>query len=222
LKKFVHKTGILIGLLIFFTGSVCAQYITNIEIIPYNPSIGDDIEIIGTVEFTFGTPSSCPNMVGYEIIEENPIIIIDVFYDVSGIWQNLGCENIDTFFINNLSQWVEKIVLNTNTINDMISEFDTVFNFDSDTLILNLVGINEVEENNSINIYPNPANKILNLEVSKIKLIGEIRLLNLQGREVRTYKKEARRLTVSDIPNGYYFLEIQTNRGKQVGKIIIE
>ena len=79
------------------------------------------------------------------------------------------------------------------------------------------VGINELAFE-ALNIYPNPTNNIVNLEVSE--KLRSIKLFDLAGKVVKTFKPENTQLDVSNLNAGIYFLEIANAEKKAMLKLI--
>jgi hypothetical protein len=80
-----------------------------------------------------------------------------------------------------------------------------------------IVGINEIENAEQIKVYPNPVSEKVFLE---IKNKAEITLFDVYGREIlKTQQKE---LNVSDLPDGIYFLQLQTSDGMLTKKVVVQ
>ena len=85
------------------------------------------------------------------------------------------------------------------------------------------VGINEAEElKKNIKVFPNPVEGPLRIEVPDGLVIKDTELLNLEGREVKRFKKGLTVLEVSDIPAGPYVLRINTSEGVFTEKVVVE
>ena len=85
------------------------------------------------------------------------------------------------------------------------------------------VGINEGEElKKKIKVFPNPVKGLLRIEVPDGLVIKDTELLNLEGREVKRFKKGLTVLKVSDIPAGPYVLRINTSEGVFTEKVVVE
>ncbi len=86
-----------------------------------------------------------------------------------------------------------------------------------------IVGINEWEElKKKIEVFPNPVKGLLRIEVPDGLVIKDTELLNLEGREVKRFKKGLTVLKVSDIPAGPYVLRINTSEGVFTEKVVVE
>ncbi len=85
------------------------------------------------------------------------------------------------------------------------------------------VGINEAEElKKNIKVFPNPVKGLLRIEVPEGFVIEEMGLLNVEGRQVKRFKKGLTVLEVSDIPAGPYVLRIKTSEGVFTEKVVVE
>jgi hypothetical protein len=77
-------------------------------------------------------------------------------------------------------------------------------------------------KDNSISIYPNPTNSIINIKCDNI--IKSIELFDVQGRILGTkmISENSEVLDISDKANGVYFLKITSENGSKVEKLIKE
>lgn len=78
---------------------------------------------------------------------------------------------------------------------------------------------------NDFNIYPNPSNGIFTVNFDKAGK-AEIKMFDVLGKVVYTKKLEstsnAVTVNVNELPNGVYFLQIQTVEGMNTQRIVIE
>lgn len=83
------------------------------------------------------------------------------------------------------------------------------------------VGTEEIEIDNSIFVYPNPANNYLNFESDKNDF--EITLTDISGRIVLQQKQTSKTIQLNDVSEGVYILQIHTPENGQtfVEKIMI-
>jgi len=87
-----------------------------------------------------------------------------------------------------------------------------------------VVGINDINFEEKVKIYPIPAKKYLNIDVPKKYIGGKISISNIVGEELKTLTAEANtqnQILVNDIPNGIYFVSIEVNNEKVFTKRII-
>ena len=74
----------------------------------------------------------------------------------------------------------------------------------------------------SINVFPNPANDIINIVAEDGMAIQSFSIYSISGRLVRTEKYYKQEINVSELNTGIYLLNIQTRGGHISKKIIIE
>jgi hypothetical protein len=80
----------------------------------------------------------------------------------------------------------------------------------------NAVGINEMQEQSTI-IYPNPTNNVVHITIPNQQILS-ICLMDQTGKQLQEYTDTS--FSVSHLPQGAYFLHIQTNQGLYVMKLI--
>lgn len=86
------------------------------------------------------------------------------------------------------------------------------------------VGLRDIENENNISIYPNPANDIISLEINNSNNKDlTLDIYNILGKKVRTEKisNNQNQINVKDLNNGTYILEIKTNEWTKINKLII-
>jgi hypothetical protein len=106
-----------------------------------------------------------------------------------------------------------------NTIDSLLLDFN---NWTDSTFLsyysCNLtIGINELSIENSLLVYPNPANSIVHFKIEKHK-ISSIKLFNSQGQFIQEYFTPD--FSVSNLPDGIYFVTIQTDKSTFITKLI--
>ncbi len=80
-----------------------------------------------------------------------------------------------------------------------------------------LVGIVEVDEDNNIYMFPNPANGIVKIHLAKGN-IQNIKVYTLTGEFVQAYFSPE--FLVSDFADGFYFVVVQTDKTTFIDKLI--
>jgi hypothetical protein len=94
---------------------------------------------------------------------------------------------------------------------------------DKNCLGLNIFSINDEPIHDEVNVYPNPANNII--EIESIANIKSWKLIDALGKEVKSLKLKVQNsftLDVSSIDTGLYFLELELEGVKVVKQIVIE
>ncbi len=89
------------------------------------------------------------------------------------------------------------------------------------------VGIKENFTNDEVNIYPNPANTIMNLELgikNAAPIAITIRITDMLGNILKQENITTEKISidVSDIQNGIYFVCVKTLEGVQIKKIVVQ
>jgi hypothetical protein len=118
--------------------------------------------------------------------------------------------NNDGVFIND----AQVIVADLEAENGVVHVIDAV-------LLPGSVGIANVEATN-FEIYPNPANEVIN--VSSEVAMNEIRVLDINGRIVSTIAlngESVSKIDVSELNAGIYMFEIRTAEGSSFRKVSI-
>ena len=74
----------------------------------------------------------------------------------------------------------------------------------------------------TVNVYPNPASDVLNIESSS--RISEIQVINLVGQTVKIQAADSRniRMNVSDLKAGVYNLKLKVENGYVNQKIVVK
>ena len=77
-------------------------------------------------------------------------------------------------------------------------------------------GVNNLQPNETINIYPNPVNDYLRITIDDVRLNNTIQIYDLLGRQICTDSTLQRGLggfeiDVHKLTSGIYFLKITTN-----------
>lgn len=84
------------------------------------------------------------------------------------------------------------------------------------------VGIDEVENNSSIIIFPNPTNAIFTINSNE--QIDEVEIFNTQGQAVYNKKTTSNSSTIdlTSLPKGIYLVQLKTNTNSVTKKIVYE
>ena len=87
-------------------------------------------------------------------------------------------------------------------------------------------GINAVDFEKSINVYPNPTKGIVNIETLNDLSVSDVSIANFIGEELISASfnngQKSKRIDVSSLSTGIYFLIIKSNEFKVVKKLVIE
>ena len=85
------------------------------------------------------------------------------------------------------------------------------------------VTLNTYQENSSINIYPNPSDDIINIEIENIKN-ATLEIYNLGGKLIFSKKLHSKleKIDVSDFPDGIYIVKIMQDMDVNVRKMVLK
>jgi hypothetical protein len=116
---------------------------------------------------------------------------------------------------------------NSNIVND---PWPTAFGssgFDLDGIgVINqsAVGVEELEKNSFVKIYPNPSNGMLNVELEILNDNPRIHVTNSLGETVlnESFLTQHPTFNIQHFPSGIYFVFIETSKGKSTTKLIKE
>ncbi len=104
---------------------------------------------------------------------------------------------------------------------------DTILGYVSPRLVeqMGLIGVDEYQLAQSIQMYPNPAKDLLNLSVSDADLALEsFEIIDNTGRLVRAgaLKSGLNQINVAELDRGVYFIKLQTSAGETSQRFIKE
>lgn len=84
--------------------------------------------------------------------------------------------------------------------------------------ILPVTNTDQVLLDQQIRAFPNPASDLVFLQTSLE--LESVRLLNLQGQQLRQYAGNTTQVDLSGLPAGVYFLQVQTELGPWVSRVV--
>ncbi|MBK9399369.1 MAG: T9SS type A sorting domain-containing protein [Bacteroidetes bacterium] len=94
------------------------------------------------------------------------------------------------------------------------------------TVLAPLVGADEISNLVNFNLYPNPANNVLSIDINgRPEQANIITLFNAYGQIVystRVYSSEKVSIDISHLPSGMYLTQLQSKEGRSTGKFIVE
>lgn len=72
----------------------------------------------------------------------------------------------------------------------------------------------------NVRIYPNPSSDYVTVEISETNHLQNISLFDVRGKKITTFLDDQKRLNISQLHSGLYFLKIKTDKGAVVKKMI--
>jgi len=97
----------------------------------------------------------------------------------------------------------------------IVIKLDSLGNFDFVSAINTITKSTE-----SISLYPNPTNAIINIQALHPEEIKTISLFNINGSLINTYPYDSKSIDLSEYANGNYYLKIQYQNSFETKKII--
>lgn len=89
-----------------------------------------------------------------------------------------------------------------------------------------VVGVEDLTPIVDFSVYPNPSSGTFNLEFDELINSSEVLVLSNLGQVLRVYNRQSdtniRVLHLEDFPKGIYFVELRTDKGVGIQKIVIE
>ncbi len=182
--------------------------------------VGNTLTVYQTAAFPYGYGSTCPKLDPVFVQVHNAEITIDLFYDTRGPWPDAYCERHDIIGVTGSGEFT--LVVNCNLIHIDSSITDSVVTlYDSDTTSNIVLSAFEVAAPTEIGVFPNPARDHLTVESRDGIKIRELILYNSVGQVVKEYDPRLRRLPVSGLPGGIYYLGMATDRGVITQEVVL-
>jgi hypothetical protein len=118
----------------------------------------------------------------------------------------------------NYGTWIENTSITMNKCGGNLTNLNATLTGDVQE---NTLGSQEfIIKNNTVTIYPNPANEILNIKSNS--LIKSIEIITIQGQRIISYNHSKEYIDVSNLQSGIYFAKIKVNEEVSVLSFIKE
>lgn len=130
-----------------------------------------------------------------------------------GNWSNYYSSTMPTLSVNNGGTLYFRVIPNTS--NDI-----GTYQLHITVSRTNLVGISDFEQ--ELTLYPNPTDGFVNITNAGTIHISKIDIFNTNGQLVKSTKEDFTTIYVSDLPEGLYFIRMQTEDGIINRKLIIQ
>lgn len=83
-----------------------------------------------------------------------------------------------------------------------------------------VLSIDNIELTNLLKIFPNPTSNHINITTNNYVQLKYINIFNIYGKLIINIKGNVQNINLNKIPNGIYFIELKTDKGKLTKKII--
>jgi hypothetical protein len=148
------KINIIIVLLTLITTSLNGQVFIGSDV---SAQVVSETLIIDQVaSFTIGFENTCPDLQFYEFYITNESMMVELFYDITGAWPQVGCSEYDQILINPFDTTICNLSVATNiiTYDSSGTGIDTIFQADLDTFNFCETSIDQHYQNQKIEIFP--------------------------------------------------------------------
>ena len=152
-------------------------------------------------------------------ISNNPLIHLDISNN-TGLYF-LGLRDMSS--LSEVCVW-EEFPTASNEYDRFEIHFDTTgspnVNF---TIDCSITALNSYKEENSISIYPNPSDDIINVEIENIGN-ATIEIYNISGRLIfsKAFDSEVEKIDISGFSKGIYIVKVMQDNTLNVGKVVIK
>lgn len=211
--KAIIKTITVISLNLLAISSVIGQgSLISLDLIPQNPTQQDIVQVDYYVGFNNNASKT-----NHTVEIQGNKIYVTLKYNVGAASVITYCR--DTIAIGKLPVGPYRIITNFKTYHD-----DIVFNKDTTYFTVGSVHTEEIQQENSLNLYPNPTNDYVN--ISFLNESYNLIIYDILGREMeRIDKNEINnnlKINVLSYPKGMYLFVFEQNGKKVLRKLIKE
>jgi type IX secretion system substrate protein/FG-GAP repeat protein len=140
---------------------------------------------------------------------------VRVYKDISGVWTQVGID-IDGEAANDLLGWSVSLssdgsIVAIGAINSSgyVGVYDLSVLLSSNSFVLS-----------QFKLYPNPVKEQFTIQLSKSLKLQKVNIYNSLGQFISFTKKKF--VNTANLSQGFYFVEIETNKGKATKKIVVE
>lgn len=102
----------------------------------------------------------------------------------------------------------------------LITKGDTTNLFYIKTVYSGTLATDQVNKNQTVQVYPNPVINVLNLTIPSDIVVENIAIVNVAGQLVKSLNGKNQSIDLSSLQSGMYIVQVKTNQGLQYHKII--
>lgn len=91
------------------------------------------------------------------------------------------------------------------------------------TLVLfaDCTGIEDIEFSSQLSVYPNPSRDMVNISNTSLAIINRIDILSIDGQLIQSKNQgDMSKISLSNLPNGIYYIKIESNNGIAIKKLV--
>ena len=191
----------------------------------FDPDFGNDFEVLYDYGLNVGdTALSYSSSSGTVIVQS-----VD-FVDIQGVQKK-------RIFLNNGDVWIKGMGSKFHPLHPKMFVFEVVYNtclaqltyagsspIDAHTFVGDCdcatIGINDLDQSNQVEIYPNPTNQAAVKVISDLEIL-DITVNDMSGKAQNVFFDGNESLELTNLNNGVYFLSIFTESGVEYRKIIV-
>ncbi|WP_121665628.1 T9SS type A sorting domain-containing protein [Mesonia aquimarina] len=90
------------------------------------------------------------------------------------------------------------------------------------TEIIEPLEVKKYDLKDSVSLYPNPAQSVLNIKTVSSVEVEQVDIFNIQGQEILSIKKNLKSINLENLSEGMYILQVKTNQGNLNQQLIKE
>jgi hypothetical protein len=189
----------------------------NLQLSRLNNSC-DTLVVRTSVWFSFGYGTSCPQLSSYEVSSNADTMELNLYYDVSGFWPQVGCGKIDT---------ITSIILPNVTVLKgiaySISNNDSLITSTAQMEICSQTGVETIFNGFSYVMFPNPFSSQININYGSNEQI-RIEIYDFLSHNIisQVFTNNTS-INTDQLSAGIYFYKLSNEKGLiKSGKIIKE
>ena len=167
----------------------------------------NNVQTIGSIGYINKTP---------QVVNQSGLITDTIGWtEIQGCFTAIGGEQYITIGNFNSDANTNSFYAGTNNPIPSNPEYSYYYIDDITLIDQSTVGFNELGNGSSFEVYPNPANDVLNIKVGTIKENTKIKIADVIGRTILITESKSQ-LDISFLEKGIYFVTIQ-QEGKTLG-----
>jgi len=182
-------------------------------------SIGEGSDVIyiyQAASFNLGGGITCPKLQSHNLIEVEDTILLELYYDVGGIWPGAFCTSYDTVSIPKATlNYCDLKVRAISYFEDIDDPRDTLYDASINLFeVCQYTSVNDFLVDSSFDVFPNPVYNKLSINNKNAIKISSIKLYSIYGRVEKVMSvEEGNDYNLEALSSGAYILIISTENG---------